>query len=81
MTSDVRPQPCFRGMHEEWRTCVRRCLWSLLLGIGIYAVLLAQTSPAWRYIGGGVLLALGSNAVYGGLTGKRPWISKIGPLP
>ena len=52
-----------------------------LLGIGIYAVLLAQTSPAWRYIGGGVLLALGSNAVYGGLTGKRPWISKIGPLP
>ena len=34
-----------------------------LLGIGIYAVLLAQTSPAWRYIGGGVLLALGSNAV------------------
>ena len=52
-----------------------------LLGIGIYAVLLAQTSPAWRYIGGGVLLALGSNAVYGGLTGRRPWISKIAPLP
>ena len=52
-----------------------------LLGIGIYAVLLAQTSPAWRYIDGRVLLALGSNAVYGGLTGRRPWISKIGPLP
>ena len=52
-----------------------------LLGIGIYAVLLAEISPAWRYIGGGVLIALGSNAVYGGLTGKRTWISRIGPLP
>ncbi|MCC6917257.1 hypothetical protein [Nitrosomonas sp.] len=53
----------------------------LLLGAGIYAALLTETPGAWRYIGGGVLFALGVNAVYGGLIGKRPWISKIGPLP
>ena len=52
-----------------------------LLGVGIYVVLLGETSAAWRYIGGGALCALGANAVYGGITGKRPWISKIGPLP
>ena len=52
-----------------------------LLCVGIYAVLLGEVSPAWRYLGGGVLCALGANAVYGAITGKRPWISKIGPLP
>lgn len=52
-----------------------------LLCIGIYAVLSGETSAAWRYIGGGVLIALGANAIYGGITGKRPWISRIGPLP
>lgn len=53
----------------------------LLLGGGSYAVLLTETPAAWRYIGGGVLFALGANAVYGGLIDKRPWISQIGPLP
>ena len=52
-----------------------------LLSVGIYAVLSAETSAALRYIGGGVLCALGANSIYGGITGKRPWISKIGPLP
>jgi cytochrome c biogenesis protein CcdA len=52
-----------------------------LLCAGIYGALLGETSAAWRYIGGGVLFALGTNAVYGGITGKPPWISKIGPLP
>ncbi len=42
----------------------------LLLGVGIYAVLQAEAPAAWRYIGGGVLFALGANAVYGGLIGN-----------
>ena len=53
----------------------------LLLSFGIYAVLVAETSPAWRYLGGGVLCVLGVNAVYGEITARRPWISRIGPLP
>ena len=53
----------------------------LLLGVGIYAMVLVEGYATWRYLGGGVLAALGANAVYGGITGKRPWISKIGPLP
>ena len=52
-----------------------------LLVVGIYALLRVETPAAWRYVGSGVLLTLGANAVYGGLTGKRPWISRIGPLP
>ena len=53
----------------------------LLLSIGIYAVLLAETSPAWRYLGGGILCVLGVNAAYGAIADRRPWISRIGPLP
>lgn len=53
----------------------------LLLSVGIYAVLLAETSPVWRYLGGGALCVLGVNAAYGAITAKRPWISRIGPLP
>ena len=53
----------------------------LLLSVGIYAVLLAETSPVWRYLGGGVLCVLGVNAVYGAVTARLPWISRIGPLP
>jgi cytochrome c biogenesis protein CcdA len=52
-----------------------------LLFVGIYAAFSGAASAAWRYIGGGVLIALGANAVYGGVVGKRPWISRIGPLP
>jgi len=53
----------------------------LLLSVGIYAVLLAETSPVWRYLGGGALCVLGVNPDYGAITAKRPWISRIGPLP
>ena len=52
-----------------------------LLGVGAYAMLLGETSAAWRHIGGGALCALGINALYGAITARRPWISKIGPLP
>ena len=53
----------------------------LLLCVGVYAVLFAETSPAWRYLGGGAFCVLGVNAAYGAMTGRRPWISRIGPLP
>jgi len=53
----------------------------LLLSVGIYALLLAETPPVWRYIGGAVLCVLGVNAVYGAITARRPWISRIGSLP
>lgn len=53
----------------------------LLLSVGIYAVLFAETSAVWRYLGGGALCLLGVNAVYGAVTARRPWISRIGPLP
>jgi len=52
-----------------------------LLCAGSYVALSGETSAAWRCIGGGVLFALGANAIYGGITGKRPWISRVGPLP
>ncbi|MBB3103534.1 uncharacterized membrane protein HdeD (DUF308 family) [Azomonas macrocytogenes] len=53
----------------------------LLLGTGLYALFSDQTGAAWRYIGGISLVVIGANAIYGALTRKRPWISKIGPLP
>ena len=52
-----------------------------LFSVGVYVAVLGAASPAWRYMGGAVLGALGINAVYGGLAGKRPWIFRIGPLP
>ena len=53
----------------------------LLLGVGIYALMLSDASPTWRYLGAGVFGVLGLNAIYGCITGNRPWVSKIGPLP
>jgi hypothetical protein len=53
----------------------------ILSGVGLYALFLSEASPAWRYLGGGLICVVGINAVYSGLTGKRSWISKIGPLP
>jgi hypothetical protein len=54
---------------------------ALLLGVGVYALAFSEASPAWRYLGGSLIAVLGANAVYGALSGKEPWISKIGPLP
>ena len=56
-------------------------LGALLLGIGVYALAFSEASPAWRYLGGLAFMLLGIDAVYGALTGKEPWIRKIGPLP
>ncbi|TAN13873.1 MAG: hypothetical protein EPN34_00810 [Burkholderiaceae bacterium] len=53
----------------------------LLLGIGVYVLMLDGVSAIYRSMGGIVLCVLGGNAVYCALVGKRPWISKIGPLP
>ena len=53
----------------------------ILSGVGLYALVLSDASPVWRYLGGGFLCAVGINAIYCGATGKRSWISRIGPLP
>lgn len=53
----------------------------LLLGIGLYALVLGETPAAWRFGGGGVLVALSGNMVYASCKGKPSWLSKIGPLP
>jgi putative Mn2+ efflux pump MntP len=50
----------------------------ILSGAGLYALFLSDVSPAWRYLGGGLLCAVGIHAIYCGLTGKRSWISRIG---
>jgi hypothetical protein len=54
---------------------------TLLLGVGLYALIFSEASPAWRYLGGLAFVALGIDAVYGAATGKEPWVRKIGPLP
>ncbi|MGD9563030.1 MAG: hypothetical protein AB7F88_09270 [Pyrinomonadaceae bacterium] len=51
-----------------------------LLGAGVYLLVSEVISDVYRYLGGVVLCVLGGNAAYGALVGKRPWISKIGPL-
>lgn len=52
-----------------------------LLSLGIYVLFLADVSATWRYIGGLSIAAIGANAVLGAVTGRRPWISRVGPLP
>lgn len=53
----------------------------LLLSIGLYVLVLGETHAAWRFIGGAVLTVLGGNMLYASYTGKRSWLSKVGPLP
>lgn len=52
-----------------------------LLSLGVYVLLLGEVSATWRYIGGLAIVAIGVNAVLGAATGRRPWISRVGPLP
>lgn len=52
-----------------------------LLSIGLYVLVLGETSAAWRFIGGAVLAVLGVNMLYASCTGKQSWLSKVGPLP
>jgi hypothetical protein len=54
---------------------------ALLLWVGVYALAFSEASPAWRYLGGLAFVVLGINALYGALSGKEPWMWKIGPLP
>jgi hypothetical protein len=56
-------------------------LGTLLLCVGVFALAFSDATPAWRYLGGLAFTLLGINAVYGAITGKEPWIRKIGPLP
>lgn len=52
-----------------------------LLGIGLYVLVLGEAPAAWRYIGGAVLAILGGNLLYASGTGRRSWLSRVGPLP
>jgi hypothetical protein len=52
-----------------------------LIGLGLYVLLFGEVSALWRYVGGLAILTIGINAVHGAISDKRPWISRIGPLP
>jgi hypothetical protein len=65
----------------HWERLFAGAFGAVLLGIGLYAVFLGPASPGWRYLGGGAFCAVGLNALYCVLTGKRPWILRIGPSP
>ena len=52
-----------------------------LLSIGLYTLVLGETPAAWRFMGGTVLAVLGGNMLYAFYTGKRSWLSRVGPLP
>ena len=52
-----------------------------LLSIGLYVLVLGETPAGWRFIGCAVLTVLGGNMLYASYTGKRAWLSKVGPLP
>jgi len=54
---------------------------AVLLAVGIVALGQDHLSPAWRYIGGSVLILLGGNALYAAYRGKASWLSHVGPLP
>jgi hypothetical protein len=56
-------------------------LGALLVYGGIDALAFSEAAPAWRYLGGTALVVLGIDSLYGALTGKTPWIFRIGPVP
>lgn len=53
----------------------------LLLGVGIYALLLGEAPALWRIGGGAVLAFFGGNMLYAAYRCKPWWLSRIGPLP
>ena len=53
----------------------------LLLGVGIYAWLLPETTGWLRYGGALLFVVLGANAVYCAWRAKPSWLSRIEPLP
>jgi uncharacterized membrane protein HdeD (DUF308 family) len=52
-----------------------------LAGLGIYAMLFAETSIAPRLIGGAVLVLVGVNMTLSAYRARESWLSRIGPLP
>lgn len=53
----------------------------LLLGVGVYALFFADTSPVFRFAGGSALVLVGYNMLSSACKAKEPWLSKLGPLP
>lgn len=53
----------------------------VLIGTGVYALLVAGTRTLLRISGGVVLVVLGFDLVWSAWTARESWLSKIGPLP
>lgn len=52
-----------------------------LIGVGVYAVLLAETSPNIRLVGGAIIVLLGGDMIVSACKATQSWLSKLGPLP
>jgi uncharacterized membrane protein HdeD (DUF308 family) len=53
----------------------------LLIGVGVYALIFADTSIVVRLVGGSALVLAGYNMVSSACRAKESWLSKLGPLP
>jgi len=53
----------------------------LLIGVGCYALFLAETAGVLRFAGGAAFAAVGGNMVWSAYRAKESWLSRIGPLP
>lgn len=53
----------------------------LLIGVGCYALFLADTAGVIRFAGGTAFVAVGGNMVWSAVTARESWLSRLGPLP
>lgn len=53
----------------------------LLVGLGGYALLLAEAAGMLRFVAGAALVLVGGNMVWSAYRVKEPWLSRLGPLP
>lgn len=53
----------------------------LLIGVGLYALILAGPLTVLSAAGGLLLVAVGGNTLASAFANKESWLSKIGPLP
>lgn len=73
-------RPAHGGMKRPERVLVA-AFGAVLFAIGAWALVAGVAPPAWRYLGGLAFCAAGVDALHGAVTGRRPWITRIGPLP
>lgn len=53
----------------------------LLIGVGCYALFLADTAGVIRFAGGTAFVAVGGNMVWSAVAARESWLSRLGPLP